>query len=350
MIEISIVVPVYNESANLPRNLERMVRALTLTGKSFEIVPVDDGSTDDTALKIKKYCDEDPRVRYAGYAKNGGRGKAIRTGFKAARGEFILTIDCDLSYSEEYLPVMYRLLADNPDIDMVIGSPYMTDGRTENVPFKRLAISKLGNIILSAAMHGKIKTLTGVLRGYKAEVVKRLDLESDGKEIHLEILSKALAMGYRALEFPAVLQSRKKGKSKFKFKATAFSHLIFSFFERPSLLFGMVGMLLILAGVGLGAYIIYLWRAGTLNPNRPLMTLMVLLLVSGLQVILFGFLGTQLVALRKEIYKVQRNQHSLEDFVNKNNALNRTEEELSRAGSPVDTNPYVRETITHNNQ
>jgi dolichol-phosphate mannosyltransferase len=313
MNEISVVVPVYNESANLPANLLRMAEALRLTGKSFEIIAVDDGSTDDTAQKIKRLAEEDSHFRYAGYRLNGGRGKAIRTGLKAARGQYILTIDCDLSYNEEYLPLMYNLLAGNQEIDFVIGSPYMTDGRTENVPFKRLIISKLGNIILSVAMKGKIQTLTGVLRGYKTEVVKHLDLESDGKEIHLEILSKALAYGFKPLEFPAVLQSRKKGKSKFKFKATALSHLIFSFFERPALLFGLVGFMLIAAGLSLGAYIIYLWQTGTLNPARPLMTLMLLLLVSGLQVLLFGFLGTQLVGLRREIYKIQRNQHLLED-------------------------------------
>jgi glycosyltransferase involved in cell wall biosynthesis len=313
MIEISVIVPVYNEAANIPQNLVRMAAALTETGREFEIIAVDDGSTDDTAERIKKLSQEDHRVRYAGYANNTGRGRAIRTGIKAARGRYILSIDCDLSYSEEYLPLMYHLLKDNPDIDFVIGSPYMADGRAENVGFRRLWISRLGNVLLSSAVKGRIKTLTGILRGYRAEVVRRLDLESDGKEIHLEILSKALASGYTPLEFPAILRSRQKGKSKFKFKATALSHLIFSFFERPSLLFGLVGLLLIAAGLSVGFYIIYLWQTGTLNPDRPLMTLMILLLVSGLQVILFGFLGTQMVRLRKEIYKIQTNQHKTVD-------------------------------------
>jgi dolichol-phosphate mannosyltransferase len=342
MIEISAVVPVFNESENIPNNLLRMAAALSITGKTFEILPVDDGSTDDTASKIKQLAAEDSRIRYIGYQNNAGRGKAIRTGIKAARGRFILTIDCDLSYSEEYLPVMHRLLADNSEIDMVIGSPYMSEGRTENVSFKRLAISKLGNKILSMAMRGKIKTLTGVLRGYKAETVKNLDLESDGKEIHLEILSKALASGFRPLEFPAVLQSRKKGKSKFRFKATALSHLVFSFFERPSLLFGFIGLVLIAAGMGLGGYIIYLWQAGTLNPDRPMMTLMVLLLVAGLQVILFGFLGTQLVALRKEVYKIQRNQHVVE---NRLVELTGYQNEKSEK-----TESYVPQKTAYNNQ
>lgn len=313
MTEISVIVPLYNESANIPGNLEKMAAALSITGQSFEIILVDDGSTDDTVDKIRRLSAEDPRIRCIGYEKNAGRGKAIRTGIRAAQGRFILTIDCDLSYSEEYLPVMYRLLKDNPGVDLVVGSPYMTDGKTENVPLNRLWISKLGNIILSSAMKGRIRTLTGILRGYKAEVVRRLDLESDGKEIHLEILSKALASGFTPLEFPAVLRARKKGKSKFKLRPTALSHLVFSFFERPSLLFGLTGFFLIGCGLGIGLYIIYLWRMSALNPNRPLMTLMILLLVSGLQVILFGFLGTQMVGLRKELYKIQKNQHGLEE-------------------------------------
>ena len=147
MIEISAVVPCYNEAENIPQNLQRMAAALTITGRRFEIIAVDDGSTDDTAEKIKEYAAEDPRIRYAGYKLNAGRGKAIRTGIKAAQGKYILTIDCDLSYSEEYLTVMYRLLKDNPEIDFVIGSPYMTDGGTVNVPFKRLLIC--GSAMLS---------------------------------------------------------------------------------------------------------------------------------------------------------------------------------------------------------
>jgi len=84
------------------------------------------------------------------------------------------------------------------------------------------------------------------------------------------------------------------------------------------LLFGAAGFLLIGIGLGIGLYIIYLWQTNSLNPNRPLMTLMVLLLVSGLQVILFGFLGTQMVGLRKEIYRIQNNQHKIEDKIEGN--------------------------------
>jgi hypothetical protein len=77
------------------------------------------------------------------------------------------------------------------------------------------------------------------------------------------------------------------------------------------LLFGIVGLLVILAGVGIGGFLVWRWWSGTLNPNRPLMTLFPLLLVGGLQIVLFGFLGSQLVALRRELYRLKRRQNAV---------------------------------------
>jgi hypothetical protein len=162
-------------------------------------------------------------------------------------------------------------------------------------------------------MNKNFTTITGVLRAYRKGCIKSLELESDGKEIHLEILSKALALGYKAFEMPAILSKRKKGKSKFKFKATAVSHIIFSLYEKPMMLFGLIGIGLISAGLLAGIYVLYLWQTAVLNPNRPLMTLLVLLVLSGMQVLFFGFIGTQLVHLRKEIYKIQKENKILEN-------------------------------------
>jgi dolichol-phosphate mannosyltransferase len=307
-IDISVIVPMFNEAANLPGNLLRIRDALKLTGATFEIIPVDDGSLDDTRARLNELASQDDTIHPTGYPDNSGRGRALRHGIAAARGRFIMTTDADLSYDEAYLPVMYQLLSAPQAPDMVVGSPYMPGGETRNVPPKRLLISRLGNIILSRIIPGNLKTVTGILRGYRAEAIKALDLEANGKEIHLEILSKGIAAGMRVLEFPAVLTSRKQGKSKFRFKATALSHILFSFFEKPSLLFGLVGAFFILTGLALGGYIIYLWQKAALDPNRPLMTLMVIFLLAGMQVLLFGFIGTLLVILRREIFRVQRRQ------------------------------------------
>ncbi len=161
-------------------------------------------------------------------------------------------------------------------------------------------------------------------------------------------------MGYKAREIPATLKARMKGNSKFRLKATAVSHLIFSFFERPILLFGGIGLFMLFLGFLGGIYVIYLWQKGTLNPNRPLMTLMVLLIVAGIQVLLFGFLGTQLVRLRKEIYKVQRENKGMEKEMEN---LHRTiRKERSRVVSPpmvnrremVEVSSFQSTSIPHN--
>ncbi len=324
-IEISVIVPMYNEAANLPGNIERIKAALKLTGVAYEIIPVDVGSADETMAKLQAMANQDDAIRPVGYPDNSGRGRALRTGIKHARGNYILTTDADLSYDETYLPAMYELLSSRSAPDMVVGSPYMSGGETRNVPAKRLFISRLGNLILSRIMPGNIKTVTGILRGYRAGAVRSLDLESDGKEIHLEILSKGIAAGFRVIEFPAVLTGRQKGKSKFRFKATAFSHILFSFFEKPSILFGVVGSFLILSGLAIGGYIIHLWQQAALNPNRPLMTLMVVVLLAGMQVLLFGFIGSLLVIIRREIFRVQRRQGEMMQRLDQIDAIRKTE-------------------------
>ncbi|MGB2770389.1 MAG: glycosyltransferase [Candidatus Zixiibacteriota bacterium] len=310
--DISVVVPMFNEQENVKNTLDRLTRALDSIPKRWEIIVVDDGSTDRTRRLLESYCRLNRWVRLISYPVNQGRGKALRLGIAQAQGRIICTTDADLSYDEKYVLQMIEVLDLNPDVDLVVGSPYTQGGKAEGVPLHRLLLSSWGNKILGFAMKSGLSTVTGVLRAYRKECISSLELESDGKEIHLEILSKALSMGYKVKELPATLKARTGGKSKFKFKATAASHLIFSFFERPMILFGAIGLFMLLLGFLGGTYVIYLWQKGILNPNRPLMTLMVLLVVAGIQVLLFGFLGTQLVHLRKEIYKVQRENKNLE--------------------------------------
>ncbi len=192
------------------------------------------------------------------------------------------------------------------DVDFVLASPYMPGGGVENIPFSRLWISKLGNKILRFTMPNRIYTSTGIFRAYRKRVLDSLELESDGKEIHLEILSKAMALGFRVKEIPAILTRRKKGKSKFKFRRTAASHLIFSMFEKPMILFGFVGLLTVGAGFLLGLYIAYLRYAGELTAGRPLITFALLLILGGIQILSFGFIAIQIGFLRKEILRIQK--------------------------------------------
>lgn len=309
--EVSVIVPMYNEAENAVRTVERLTEACMVLDLPFEIIPVNDGSTDATDRTLKELHANDPRIQPVSYSPNQGRGFAIREGFMRARGEFICTTDADLSYAPEYVPAMVALLREKPQIDFIVGSPYAQGGGTDGVPWFRLWISRTGNRILSFAMAGGIRTVTGVLRAYRREVLETISLQSDGKELHPEILTKAQAAGFRGLEMPAILTRRAKGKSKFRFRATAWSHLLISWHERPVLLFGVVGLFVVFAGVLLGAFLGWQWMNGTLNPNRPLMTLFPMLLVGGLQIVLFGFLGSQLTQLRRELFRMKRQQGSV---------------------------------------
>jgi glycosyltransferase involved in cell wall biosynthesis len=305
--DISVVVPMHNEADNLPEVVLRIATAVADAGHTYEVVAVDDGSTDGTLTCLEATVRKQEWLRIVSYSKNRGRGYALRRGFAAARGRIIVTIDADLSYSPDYIAGMVRLLDERPEVDFVVGSPYAKGGSTQQVPWGRLFMSRWGNRILGLAMPGGLTAVTGILRAYRRHVLSALDLESDDKELHLEIVSKALAAGFVPAEMPAVLTGRRRGKSKFLLRATVASHLIFSFYEKPILLFGLIGALIMGFGVGSGIRLIYMWQTGTLNPTRPLISLTVILLVAGLQVLLFGFLGSQIVQVRRELFRVQKN-------------------------------------------
>ncbi len=316
-MDLSIVIPMFNEAENAEGTLQRVEEALLPYKGSYEIIPVNDGSNDNTLEILERIAAKNGKIKVASYPKNFGRGKALRTGFKASSGEIIVSIDADLSYNPNYIVHLIEALNGDQDIDLVLASPYMPGGGVENVPFSRLWISKLGNKILRFAMPNRIYTSTGIFRAYRKEVLDSLELESDGKEIHLEILSKAIALGFRVKEFPAILTSRKKGRSKFKFKKTAVSHLIFSVFEKPMMLFGFLGLITIGVGLLVGIYIAYLRFSGDLTPGRPLITFALLLILGGIQILSFGFIAIQIVLLRREILRIQKENLDLKREIGK---------------------------------
>jgi len=305
-LDVSLVIPMYDEADNIPDIAARFAEAFDEKPFTFELILVNDGSLDETEKVAREASARDARVRLVSYQPNRGRGYALRAGMREARGGIVVTTEADLSYSSECLLQMIAKLQAEPMTDMVVASPYMPGGKVENVPPFRAWISRTGNRVLGMAMSGRVSTMTGMTRAYRRHVLQSLELESDGKEIHIEILSKAFALGFRVAEVPATLSSRKKGKSKFKLGNTARSHLVFSLFEQPMLLFGLVGLILGLLGFLGGVYLAILRYTGNLTPGRPLFFLVLLLILGGIQFLSFGFIGTQIVALRKEVYKIQK--------------------------------------------
>ncbi|OQX89255.1 MAG: hypothetical protein B6D65_04140 [candidate division Zixibacteria bacterium 4484_93] len=310
--KLSVVVPVYNEEANILLLVDELESRLAPLGIPYEIVLVDDGSTDGTKKVVNALSERHSEIVPVSYYPNRGRGYAMRQGFSASTGDIVVTIDADLSYSPDQIEHLVQPLLERDDVDIVVGSPYMKGGGTEKVPFFRLLVSRLGNMVLGLSFKGNIHTFTGIFRSYRKKVLDSLLLESDGKDIHLEILSKALACGYRVVEVPAVLRGRKKGKSKFRIGSTTRSHLVFSMIERPALIFGFIGLFILLLGLGVGIYLYVLFRQGALNPERPLVNLTIILLLAGFQILSLGFLGVQMVILRKELFKVQWQNRLLE--------------------------------------
>lgn len=304
-MKISVIIPMYNEEDNVERTLEEVDEVLR-SYSDYEIVMVDDGSSDNTLKLIEYLARENAHTKIFSHQVNMGMGRALRTGFEKSTGDIIVTIDADLSYSAEHIPKLADELINNETIDIAVGSPYMVGGAVHNVPLTRLIISKIANKFVGYSLSENLSTVTAVIRAYRKEVLESLELESNGTDINLEILSKASATKYRIKEVPAVLEGRKLGTSKLKFRAKTISHVLFSFYERPIILFGAIGFILCFIGIISAIYLFYEFLMGTLDPTRPLMLFMVLMILSGIQILIFGFVATQISLLKREIYIVQK--------------------------------------------
>lgn len=310
--DLSIIAPMYNEIENIASTIEKVGRAMEAFEGLWELILVNDGSTDGSFEKAKEAAAALDNVRVTGYAENRGRGAALRRGFGEARGRIVATVDFDLSYSPDHILRMHRVLAERPEVDVVMASAYMPGGAVEGVRWGRLAVSRLGNLVLRVAFKGAFHTTTCIVRAYRREVLEALHLESDRKEIHLEILSKALALGFNVVEMPATLKARAKGKAKFTFVRTSISHILFSIAERPTMLAAALGVALVLAS-GLDAlYVIHRWRAAGADPGPHLAMLLVFLFVGVVQVAAVGLLGALLARLRRTMMRIEGRAELLE--------------------------------------
>jgi len=303
-MEVSVIIPMYNEEENVLHTLQEVKNVLRQYSP-YQIIAVDDGSADNTLSLLEQYASENQEVEVLKHPMNLGMGKALVTGFKNAKGKVIVTLDADLSYDPNYIPLLvWKLHEENADV--VIGSQYMHGGKTEGIPFIRLFVSKMANRIVGYSMNENISTVTGILRAYRKEVLDSIEIESRGTAINPEILSKAIALDFKIIEVPVTLKGRELGESKVQFRSTTISHLLLTFYERPMILFGFVGLALCIIGVVSAFYLFYLYLIGQLDPNRPLMIFMLLTLLSGIQILIFGFMATQISLLKREIYIVQK--------------------------------------------
>lgn len=203
---VSLVVPAYNEASIIECNLARLCEHMAGLGREFrwEIIVVNDGSRDETAMLADAFAATHSDVWVVHHHRNGGLGQTLRTGFQAARGDYIVTLDLDLSYAPNHIERLVRRMQSS-GAKVVVASPYMDGGKVSNVPPLRLALSVWANRFLSFTAKRNITTLTGMVRAYDAEFLRSLHPRSQGMDINPEILHKAELLSARVDEIPAHL-------------------------------------------------------------------------------------------------------------------------------------------------
>lgn len=203
----SVVVPAFNESALIAEGLDRLDAYLSSIRPKYdcELIVVDDGSTDGTPAILEAWASAHPgRLTVVAHARNAGLVAAIRTGCAAATQPTIVIMDADLSYGPQTIGALLEARA-AVGAAAAVASPYMPGGRTANVPFMRLAASRVANLLLSACTFGRVKTFTGMVRAYDAATLHPILAEPERGEFNAWIIAQLLNRGERIVEIPAAL-------------------------------------------------------------------------------------------------------------------------------------------------
>jgi glycosyltransferase involved in cell wall biosynthesis len=248
---ISVVLPCYNEEAILTNNLNTIVRYLDSRKDkySWEIVLINDGSTDDTKRIALEFAQTNERVKVINHPVNLNLGQALQTGFRHSSGEVIVVYDIDLSYHVDHIEAMVETLIEK-NADLVIASPYMKGGRVTAVPMMRKVMSKWINKLMRFAAQDKYHTYTGMVRAYRSDFIKALNLKTRDYEVNPEVMYKAMILRARMIEIPAHLdwteQNKYKGKrtSSIRIIRGVFSGIMSSFIFRPYVFFFSIGAFL----------------------------------------------------------------------------------------------------------
>lgn len=300
---ISVIIPVYNERESVALLHTELLAVLRETGESFEIIFVDDGSTDGTAEEIKKL---NP-VRAILFARNFGKSQALMAGFRAARGENIFTIDGDLQDDPKEIPKFLEA-ARRTGADVIVG---WKQARADSVA--KRAVSKIANGLTRLLTATTVHDMNCGFKLYRSEAAKAIDLYGD---MHRYIPALITALGFRVDEMPVRHRERRYGVSKYgnfrRFFKSFFDFvtllLMRSFVDRPMHMFGIIGMAFSVCGAAVLAYLAYLKLAfGEAIGSRPLLLLGVLLVVIGIQLFSSGFLGELIIRQggRRNVYTIR---------------------------------------------
>lgn len=306
---VSIVVPLYNEEENVDILHERLREALDKIGSEYEILYVDDGSTDTTLSRLEAIQLKDKRVVVLSLRRNFGQTAAFAAGFDFARGDIVVTMDGDLQNDPRDIPRMLELIK---DYDLVSG----WRKKRKDPFFTRRVPSILANWVISKVTGVKLHDYGCSLKAYRRDVIKNLKLYG---EMHRFIPAVASWYGVRVAEVETTHYPRMRGKSKYGLSRTVKVILdlitvkfLQSFSTKPLQFFGPIGLFSGAMGFLISLYLsIEKIFIGKPIGGRPLLLLGVLLIIVGIQLIGMGLLGEMLVRVyhesqRKPIYVIKK--------------------------------------------
>ncbi len=311
-LDLTIVCPFFNEGQILESAVQSLLERLAELSSDWELIIVNDGSTDDSLEIATRLSKDQSRLRLISYAKNRGRGHALRAGIRQARGSIIVTTEIDLSWGDDIVERLYDAITTRTDSDIVIASPHLPEGGYKNVPARRVFFSRFGNWVIRTLMINAATMNTGMTRAYRRDVIRSMPLEEDGKEFHLEVVLKAQALNYAISEIPALLEwkqykldNRKvERKSSSKINKLVVSHSLFSLFGNPiRYVWGLGGIAFMIGALFLLAAA---WRF-IINEVSVFMAIIGLVMVfMSAFLFAFGLLSQQANMIQKEIWTLKQ--------------------------------------------
>ncbi len=311
--QLSMVLPIYNEEESLPHLLKELAPALEATGRTFEIICVDDGSKDNSFAELKKLREQDKRVRLVRFRRNFGQTAAFAAGFDRARGDIVITMDADLQNDPADIPLLLAKIDEGFD---VVSGWRQNRWREGLKPFiTRKIPSATANWLISEATGVGLHDYGCALKAYRIEVVKSINLYGD---LHRFIPAIASYFGVTVAEVPVRYRSRQFGRSKYGIGRVIRVLLdlltvrfLLSYSTRPIQIFGLMGLFSLAMGMVIGVYLTamkFVYQEKLMD--RPLLLLAILLVMIGVQFVTMGLLAELIVrtyheSQHKPIYTVR---------------------------------------------
>ena len=294
-MQLSVVIPLLNEKESLQELYDWLIRVISKEGYTYELLFVDDGSTDGSWQKIEQLTQQNQFVKGICFNRNYGKSQALNAGFLAVEGEVVITMDADLQDSPDEIPELYRLITQE-GYDIVSG---WKKKRYDSVLAKNLP-SKLFNAAARKTSGLQLHDFNCGLKAYRNEVVKNIDVYGD---MHRYIPLLAKNAGFiNITEKPVQHQARKYGQTKFGADRfiKGFLDLLTIWFtthfaKRPMHLFGTLGAIMFIIGFGLAAYLgidkLFINPTARLLTQRPQFYIALTSMIIGMQLFIAGFLG-----------------------------------------------------------